>query len=163
MKKKKKSISSCILPLELKKRSHVSDSALNFLYGLEEAKSYAEVPREFLRLLGVLEPMKAAFYPTRLKSFEEYHLPLSGHEHWILCLLGKIEVVERLSGQKCVIEPNESVSITRAEPFEYPNLKVIAPEIPSKLIWIIRHKDKGIRVDKGVSLPLSLKGSGHKK
>ena len=159
MKKNKSSISHKKAPLELKKNNHILDSALNFLHGFEEAISYAEVPREILRVLGFPEPMRAGFYPTRLKSFEEYQLPLSGHEHCVLCLSGKIEVIERLSGQKCLIESNESVRITRVEPFEYPNLKVISSESPSKLLWIIGHRG----VHRGVSLPVSLKGSGHKK
>jgi len=82
---------------------------------------------------------KGNMFPMSLKEFEEYQLPISAAEHFVICIEGEIELVERQESKKFELKPFDFVRVTRTEKQEFPNLKVLSKKNPSKVIWVPIH------------------------
>lgn len=140
LKKNKISAPDSESKLEIEK-SLLADLRGNQLFqNVSKSLAFQKFPEEWSRALGCSMPLKGAVYPILLEAQEEYHLPLSGQEHWVVCVIGHLQLVERLSGRENSIRPTECVHISRKDLLEYPNLKVISNSIPSKALWIIGHR-----------------------
>lgn len=139
VKKKKKERESSI-PLEVKKASSEGVLGTHLFLGISDPKTFARFPSEWATLLNCPYDLRATIYPTFLSANEEYQLPLSGQEHWVVCLSGQLVVAERSSGQQHQLDSLEWVRITRRDNTEFPNLKMVSSSAPAKVLWIIAHK-----------------------
>jgi hypothetical protein len=93
----------------------------------------------YIGLAEVKRKVRGAVYPISLRSCEEYQLPLSGMEHFVICLEGQIAVIERKSGEKNIITQGELIRVTRTGNKEYPNLQIKSLDLPSQAYWIPIH------------------------
>lgn len=93
----------------------------------------------YIKLSEVKRKVRGSVYPISLRSCEEYQLPLSGVEHFVICLEGEISVVERKSGQKNTLTQGELIRVTRTGNEEYPNLQIKSLDLPSQAYWIPIH------------------------
>ena len=82
---------------------------------------------------------RGTVYPISLKSLEEYQLPLSATEHFVVCIAGEIVVRERNSGQENVLTEGQLIRVTKSGNKEYPNLQIKSLGRPSEAYWIPIH------------------------
>lgn len=97
------------------------------------------VPCMDLNLFLLKGEAKGNMFPMSLKEFEEYQLPISADEHFVICVEGEIELVERQESKKFELKPFDFVRVTRLGKQEFPNLKVVSKKSPSKVIWVPIH------------------------
>jgi hypothetical protein len=93
----------------------------------------------YIELAEIRGKARGTVYPISLKSLEEYQLPLSATEHFVVCIAGEIVVRERNSGQENVLTEGQLIRVTKSGNKEYPNLQIKSLGRPSEAYWIPIH------------------------
>jgi hypothetical protein len=140
MKKNSKHKESIVEDLRIQKMDLRDRSHQYLLSNVRENKRFDPMPAELLTLLGCQFELRGSIYPMALSAEEEYHLPLSGVEHWVVCTEGEVEIHERQTQQRYAMSALQLLRISRHSSQEYPNLKVLSQNEPSRVLWIIGHR-----------------------
>ncbi len=84
---------------------------------------------------------RASVYTMRLRQKERVDFPLRGDEHFIYCVEGELELLERNTNGSFRLSPGETLRITREPKKECLDLQAMGV-MPSTFIWTVIHCQK---------------------